>query len=34
MLMEAFRNFMVKRTVSAKLRNQGMNMFSNHDLLN
>ena len=34
MLMEAFRNFMVKRTVSAKLRNQGMNMFSNLDLLN
>lgn len=34
MLMEAFRNFMVKRTISAKLRNQGMNMFSNLDLLN
>ena len=34
MLMEAFRNFMVKRTVSAKLRNQGMNTFSNLDLLN
>ena len=34
MLMEAFRNFMVKRTISAKLRNQGMNTFSNLDLLN
>ena len=34
MLMEAFRNFMVKRTMSAKLRNQGMNMFSNLELLN
>ena len=33
MLMEAFRNFMVKRTISAKLRNQGMNTFSNLDLL-
>jgi len=34
MLMEAFKNFMVKRTISAKLRNQGMNTFSNLDLLN
>jgi 2-hydroxychromene-2-carboxylate isomerase len=34
MLREAFRNFMVKRTISAKLRNQGMNTFSNLDLLN
>ena len=34
MLMEAFRNFMVKRTISAKLRNQGMNTISNLDLLN
>ena len=34
MLMEAFRNFMVKRTISAKLRNQAMNTFSNLDLLN
>ena len=34
MLMEAFRNFMVKRTISAKLRNQGMHTFSNLDLLN
>ena len=34
MMKEAFRNFMVKRTVSAKLRNEGMNTFSNLDLLN
>ncbi|GIR87997.1 MAG: hypothetical protein CM15mP86_14560 [Gammaproteobacteria bacterium] len=34
MLREAIRNFMVKRTVSAKLRNQSMNMFSNFDLFN
>ena len=32
MLREAIRNFMVKRTISAKLRNQSMNMFSNFDL--
>ena len=34
MLREAIRNFMVKRTISAKLRNQSMNMFSNFDLFN
>ena len=33
MLAKAFRNFMIKRTISAKLRNTGMNTFSNHEIL-
>ena len=33
MLLKAFRNFMIKRTISAKLRNKGMNTFSNFEIL-
>ena len=33
MLLKAFRNFMIKRTISAKLRNKGMNTFSNYEIL-
>ena len=33
MLTKAFRNFMIKRTISAKLRNKGMNTFSNYEIL-
>ena len=33
MLAKAFRNFMIKRTISAKLRNRGMNTFSNYEIL-
>ena len=33
MLSKAFRNFMIKRTISAKLRNKGMNAFSNYEIL-
>ena len=33
MLAKAFRNFMIRRTISAKLRNRGMNTFSNHEIL-
>tara|TARA_B100000579_G_scaffold396638_1_gene375635 strand:+ start:1974 stop:3323 length:1350 start_codon:yes stop_codon:yes gene_type:complete len=32
MLAKAFRNFMIKRTISAKLRNRGMNTFSNYEI--
>ena len=34
MLKKAFRNFIIKRTIGAKLRNRGMNLFTNHDILN
>ena len=33
MLLKAFRNFMIKRTISAKLRNKRMNTFSNYEIL-
>ena len=32
MLAKAFRNFMIKRTISANLRNRGMNTFSNYEI--
>ena len=31
-MLKAFKNFMVKRTISAKLRNRGMNTFSSHEI--
>ena len=31
-MLKAFRNFMIKRTISAKLRNRGMNTFSSYEI--
>ena len=31
-MLKAFKNFVVKRTISAKLRNRGMNTFSSHEI--
>jgi len=33
LMIKAFRNFIVKRTISAKLRNRGMNTFSSYEIL-
>ena len=31
-MIKTFRNFMIKRTISAKLRNRAMNTFSNYEI--